>query len=896
MSFVKTQLKAARNAIGDKNFEYCIEVCHQILENDAENYNALVFLGISLLETDQVEKSKAQYTKAIALNNNNILAYNGLLKLYERVQDVENQIGTLTEMRQLYARLNDPAKYTESLEQSLELSNKVESKALRKALLRECLPTAPNFTLILNPKNQIEIWLEIHEISQSEFQSWVKQQVQARKTRLGAGPLQAVQEQVEAEMVARSDLDEVYESLLPLKLESSEKEIVYSAAIDFYWMKLRYGSDKKNQLGKLGKLIMKCVGDGIPCKLAWILSIEFEDSSLEHRNLSMFRNLSFLEEFNSLVESIYRMTEENVDLNVVLGDVMEALELAPKSIFGHQILVQIYSMQEDWQNVLKSSQLLNGHIVSMENETGLSLPKAKLDATLQLARANFKTQDTAEALNLYRIVLEHFNNNAEALYGMGLVLLEIKQYKEAIEYFETIMKLEPERNEAKGDYGWALFLNGQVEVAFEIIKSVHEMAESYVTNFRMARVYWELGKEYKDDKKYCHSHLIKAIQLNPHYSEAFTYLGHYYLMQENDHERAAKCYSKAYSTNPNDAESVQGLVSIWLKSNRTSEAKVLLDQFAETNPRSSYVWKQLGLLGLHSGQYQHAITNFQASLRIYSMDHLCWISLAEAYMNSGKYVASLKSVTRALEIEPTSLAATYLRGKINHKLSRFEQGYEDLESLSRNGCGLPIKVSLMELLQDYAMELFDNGAFGASLEKFRLALQVGLRLLSERNCFVHFLLGNILNQVYLLLPYLVDQEFKSALSDAWPILKVVYSDELDSFANVTPQSESLEELLFTASFCFYLALKLNRSGKSNPTTGKLLGNIANCAYNCYVESRNENYLALSQRYCKSALCVDKRNPELWNIYGILNVKSDPHIAQHAFIQACELDENVLLTN
>jgi hypothetical protein len=38
-SFLKTQLKTAREAIANKNFEYAEGLCRDILENDSTNYN-----------------------------------------------------------------------------------------------------------------------------------------------------------------------------------------------------------------------------------------------------------------------------------------------------------------------------------------------------------------------------------------------------------------------------------------------------------------------------------------------------------------------------------------------------------------------------------------------------------------------------------------------------------------------------------------------------------------------------------------------------------------------------------------------------------------------------------------------------------------------------------------
>jgi superkiller protein 3 len=71
----KLQLKAARDSIGQKNFDYAQQICEDILEVEPANYTALVFSGLALKELERFEDSKTQYTKAIASQPTQILAY-----------------------------------------------------------------------------------------------------------------------------------------------------------------------------------------------------------------------------------------------------------------------------------------------------------------------------------------------------------------------------------------------------------------------------------------------------------------------------------------------------------------------------------------------------------------------------------------------------------------------------------------------------------------------------------------------------------------------------------------------------------------------------------------------------------------------------------------------------
>ena len=75
MSFIKAQLKAARDALGSKSFEYAKSCCESILENDDQNYNALVFLGLAESELGNPVGAQASYEKAIQIAPQNLSAY-----------------------------------------------------------------------------------------------------------------------------------------------------------------------------------------------------------------------------------------------------------------------------------------------------------------------------------------------------------------------------------------------------------------------------------------------------------------------------------------------------------------------------------------------------------------------------------------------------------------------------------------------------------------------------------------------------------------------------------------------------------------------------------------------------------------------------------------------------
>ena len=68
---------------------------------------------------------------------------------------------------------------------------------------------------------------------------------------------------------------------------------------------------------------------------------------------------------------------------------------------------------------------------------------------------------------------------------------------------------------------------------------------------------WEKGEQEEEEgsKEQAAEHFVRSAKLNPQNGDAFRYLGHYYARVSVDTQRAFKCYQRAVTLNPNDADS-----------------------------------------------------------------------------------------------------------------------------------------------------------------------------------------------------------------------------------------------------------------------------------------------------------------------------------------------------
>ena len=71
----KQKLKLIRSFLQDKRYTDAHELCHEILQNDPDNYNALAFQGISLFNLGKTAESEKSYRDAIKIDSKLPLAY-----------------------------------------------------------------------------------------------------------------------------------------------------------------------------------------------------------------------------------------------------------------------------------------------------------------------------------------------------------------------------------------------------------------------------------------------------------------------------------------------------------------------------------------------------------------------------------------------------------------------------------------------------------------------------------------------------------------------------------------------------------------------------------------------------------------------------------------------------
>lgn len=85
---IKNNLKAARESLAKKDYGKALDLAKKVLSFEPSNYHAHVFAGVSLLNLSQYVDSEKSYREAVSLNKTNPLAWQGLVNLFEKQENL----------------------------------------------------------------------------------------------------------------------------------------------------------------------------------------------------------------------------------------------------------------------------------------------------------------------------------------------------------------------------------------------------------------------------------------------------------------------------------------------------------------------------------------------------------------------------------------------------------------------------------------------------------------------------------------------------------------------------------------------------------------------------------------------------------------------------------------
>ncbi|KAG1771164.1 superkiller protein 3 [Suillus placidus] len=609
-SFAKSKLKAARDAIGKKKYEQAREAAAQVLDYEPDNYTAHVFLGLALLELGQHVKSEQLYRKAIELKDDQVLAWQGLAKLYEQTHRWNDLADTLEHIMQIFAKNDDATKCAETLQKFMDIRRQHGTRREIIQALFLYLPdsslypvlstlpppdaTNPTSTSIFPTQsaiyNLLVVYEELISLTEREEEMFIKSEFDKRRTRLGGPKPEQLRKDIGIEVWYSSKLPVLYNDILNHPSTSDELRRATESKLIRYkhqlFLALPSTDPEKRQVGmQLDEMVHGIVTIGIPDEFAWCMWFERRDSdTVEGLGLAYLKQFIELFPTNTLALMLtgyfaYSGAAHGEDGSTeeltftVDGDPYDIiLAILPDSLLANMITARVHLQEFEYTDAIKVAESGLELIRRYESNTARELREVGKAFHIILATSFvhlFPPKHHPRALYFLNDILKQDPTNVDGLMGKGYVFQYAEKWEEAeVQFAQAAEQLSDDMDkgvEAKEESAWCLS-RIHADAGVDALKEVFETLKDIVGRdtdkarclWRIGRCYWDLGGKSREE---AFKYFITSLKHNREYAPAYTSLGVYYSehASPSDPTRASKCFQKAFELDPREAEAARRL-------------------------------------------------------------------------------------------------------------------------------------------------------------------------------------------------------------------------------------------------------------------------------------------------------------------------------------------------
>ncbi|KDQ10122.1 hypothetical protein BOTBODRAFT_164222 [Botryobasidium botryosum FD-172 SS1] len=592
-SIVKNKLKAARDALGKKNYQAAQTASEDVISYEPSNYHAYVFLGLASLELGEVEKGEQAYRKAIELSPDQLLAWQGISKLYERLKRWDKFAETLEQLMDLYLKAKDEVKCAEALQRFVQLRREEGSRSEIVSALKLYLPSSRYYDLLSNLPTpdptaptatttyaaqeaihkSLPILEEIVSLSEKGEEERIEQEVKRRRQRIGAGRPEEVRAEVGREVWSVSTLPSLYNEILnhpdtPDDLRRTVESKLLRHNQQYLFAVQNKGENKaiKDRLRReVEEMARGVVLLDIADELAWNIVIEYMDTdSIEGYDFGVLRR--YIKMFSSplaiIVQQYFRYMglptsddyggdddgdpegapEVAQDKEGALDVILDVFASAQRSILAHRVLAEIYDIELDRENAIKVAEAGLELLGRSEADWGARFTQTRkaFDVILGTGLVHlFPPKHHLRALRILEDVLSIDTDNVTCLMGKGYIYQYTNKWSNAESLFARVVELVGPENmdvglEAREERAWCQVRQEHFEDGEQALKAVIEDLDKEEGKFEQkARAWWRLGNCLSDAdanrRKESYAMFITSLKRSSSFAPAFTSLGIYYL-------------------------------------------------------------------------------------------------------------------------------------------------------------------------------------------------------------------------------------------------------------------------------------------------------------------------------------------------------------------------------
>ncbi|XP_065717322.1 superkiller complex protein 3 isoform X2 [Patagioenas fasciata] len=844
---VKAALKSAREAIRNKEYKEALKHCKAVLKQEKNNYNAWVFIGLAAAELEQPDQAKGAYKKAIELEPNQLLAWQGLANLYEK----PNQTDAKGDLADVYRKLlelyesADKQKWYDVCNKLVDLYHQ-EKKYLEVA----------------------EAWQKLIQMKREEgtekaelHQLW-KKMIQLLKDSTQTQLLTAFENAVNsADPVPGEDHRNLYKDfiqcLLKFPHESARLEKACNDMMALYPSMsyplevlclhfIQSGTLSEEALQYISKLLEMDASSGPGI-------IGFGVKCLQEKK--------YKEAIKSLTEGLQKTSQCPAAWHY-LAEAQMKIHKHRDAVLSCNQALEVLGTPEGpslrWKNL----------ILQLKAEALIKIADA--DAAEEAIKALEQIVDASSDPVVVAI-------RGQAYLNKGLL-------DQASEISQELLLSHPDLAESHALDGFIHYSQKNYEQAERsFLNAIERKAETAEYHQYLGLTYWFMSEETKRDKGKALTQFLKAAKLDSYLGSVFCYLGNYYRDVAGDKSRARGCYKKAFELDGTDEESGTAAVDLSVELGDMDTALSILNEVTQkaSAGTAKWAWLHRGLYYLRIDQPSKAVADLQAALRADPKDSNCWESLGEAYLSRGSYTTALKSFRKASELNPGLVYSIYRAATVEQILGKYENAIATYkEILKKTEDYVPALKGLGECYLMLSRSALNDYLDRKAVDYIELALEFFTRAAKHRpdvSCLWK-LLGDTCTSVHIISPTNVKVQVQGCLLGK----------------DADKQMLEKSELLILGGRCYGRALKL----MALPSIWCDLGiNYYRQAEHLTAVGTDMNeiseLLEKSLQCIKKAVRLDSKNHLYWNALGVVascSAIGNYALAQHSFIKSVQAEQ------
>ena len=247
--------------------------------------------------------------------------------------------------------------------------------------------------------------------------------------------------------------------------------------------------------------------------------------------------------------------------------------------------------------------------------------------------------------------------NTDALYNLGIIAKDHKNYDEAINYYERVISIDPAYVNACFGLGGIFIDQARYDEAYKHFQKVVSLSPDYANAwYNLGIVAAARGRRDEAIKYY-----QKALSIDPTFVNACYNIG-LMLLEQKKYDEAIEYSQKVISLDPGYVDALFNIGSAMQSTNNYAGAVEYYEKVLAINPDYYLAHNNLGII--HQAQYDFdkAIEHYERAISIQPETADAYINMGNVFRNRGDVQKTVEYYKKSVSLKPSLVGLSNLCG------------------------------------------------------------------------------------------------------------------------------------------------------------------------------------------------------------------------------------------